>query len=352
MFKKDLYQEGRIQTSHLSLIIKLRDNKIVISACSPVFKKIIDSNPSQHPLIYLRGVQSYEVESILQFMYLGEGRFYHERMGEFIKVAKDLEVKGISNGVEMGSGEEDNLDEDCYRSEHEGVKYPCHQCDYQATEKGSLQSHIIVKHRETVLKCDDGMGDGEKEVLDKIDSDDQTKETLINEDHQSEELIEETTTEKKLPVGTSTQCPECGLNFSRRSTMFRHVRRKHVMHPCDKCDYEAKDKSCLKKHIKSQHESSRYLCEQCDYEATTNSSLRQHIKSKHEDIKYPCDQCDYQAPRRYTLQTHIAAKHNNAVVVCDKCDYQTKWRSNLYTHQKSHNKPQATKPRAVRVVYM
>ena len=102
-------------------------------------------------------------------MYLGEGRFYYERMGEFIKVAKDLEVKGISNGVEMGSGEEDNLDEDCYRSEHEGVKYPCHQCDYQATEKGSLQSHIIVKHRETVLKCDDGMGDGEKEVLDKID---------------------------------------------------------------------------------------------------------------------------------------------------------------------------------------
>ena len=70
------------------------------------------------------------------------------------------------------------------------------------------------------------------------------------------------------------------------------------------------------------------------------------------NVHISCDQCDYQAPRQYTLQTHIAAKHNNAVVVCDKCDYQTKWRSNLYTHQKSHNKPQATKPRAVRVVYM
>ena len=69
----------------------------------------------------------------------------------------------------MGSGEEDNLDEDCSRSEHEGVKYPCNQCDYQATTEGHLQSHILVKHRETVLKCDDGMGDGEKEVLDKID---------------------------------------------------------------------------------------------------------------------------------------------------------------------------------------
>merc|ERR1712026_556487 len=72
---------------------QFKAHKIVLSACSPVFKKIIDSNPSQHPLIYLRGIQSYEMESILQFMCLGEGKFHQERMGEFIKVAKDLEVK-------------------------------------------------------------------------------------------------------------------------------------------------------------------------------------------------------------------------------------------------------------------
>ena len=41
-------------------------------------------------------------------MYFGKGRFYHERMGEFIKVTQDLEVKKISDGVEMGSGQEDS----------------------------------------------------------------------------------------------------------------------------------------------------------------------------------------------------------------------------------------------------
>ena len=95
---KDLYQEGRY--TDVTLVsddqTQFKAHKIVLSACSPVFKKIIDSNPSQHPLIYLRGVQSYEVESILQFMYLGEGRFYQERMGEFIKVVRDLKVKEIS----------------------------------------------------------------------------------------------------------------------------------------------------------------------------------------------------------------------------------------------------------------
>ena len=106
---KDLFQEGRY--TDVTLVsddqTQFKAHKIVLSACSPVFKKIIDSNPSQHPLIYLRGIQSYELESILQFVYLGEGRFYPERMGEFIKVAKDLKVKEISNGVETQAEKEE-----------------------------------------------------------------------------------------------------------------------------------------------------------------------------------------------------------------------------------------------------
>ena len=96
---KDLYEEK--SNSDVTLVcddqIQFKAHKIVLSACSPVFKKIIDSNLSQEPLIYLRGIQSYEMESILEFMYFGEGKFYYERMGEFIKVAKDLEVKEIPN---------------------------------------------------------------------------------------------------------------------------------------------------------------------------------------------------------------------------------------------------------------
>ena len=95
---KDLYEEQK----HYDLTLVCDDqtqfkaHKIVLRACSPVFKKIIDNNPSQHPLIYLRGIQIHELESILQFVYLGEGRSYPERIGEFLKVAKDLKVKEIN----------------------------------------------------------------------------------------------------------------------------------------------------------------------------------------------------------------------------------------------------------------
>ena len=110
---KDLYEE----TKHTDVTLVCDDqaqykaHKIVLSACSPVFKKIIDNNPSQHPLIYLRGIQSYEMEPLLQFIYLGEGSFSYERMGEFIKITKDLEVKEISKGLKIPNLEKDVIEE-------------------------------------------------------------------------------------------------------------------------------------------------------------------------------------------------------------------------------------------------
>ena len=110
---KDLYEEGKY--SDITLVCddqtQFKAHKIVLRACSPVLKKIIDNNSRQHPLIYLRGIHSYELVSILQFMYLGEGRSNYERMEEFIKVAKDLEVGGISDGVEMQNEEEEIIDD-------------------------------------------------------------------------------------------------------------------------------------------------------------------------------------------------------------------------------------------------
>ena len=32
------------------------------------------------------------------------------------------------------------------QSKHEGIKYPCNQCDHQAMERGSLKKHVLSKH--------------------------------------------------------------------------------------------------------------------------------------------------------------------------------------------------------------
>ena len=71
----------------------LQADKIVLSACSPFFRKILLNNPNQHPLIYSRGVKQQEMQAILQFMYLGEANIFQGRINQFKIIAKEFELK-------------------------------------------------------------------------------------------------------------------------------------------------------------------------------------------------------------------------------------------------------------------
>ena len=76
---------------------QIRAHRNILSACSPVFKSILQiDSKNANPVIYLKGIQHPEMESIMQFIYLGEARFYEERMSEFLTVSKNLEIKELS----------------------------------------------------------------------------------------------------------------------------------------------------------------------------------------------------------------------------------------------------------------
>ena len=175
---------------------QIRAHRNILSACSPVFKSILQiDSKNANQVIYLRGIQHSEMESIMQFIYLGEARFYEERMNEFIKVSKDLEIKDLSTGIEMNdqaedrSNEDNNLPENNYADEEvgdnpaqtfdqeenetqtvtrpiirnnaaikklsraDGGKYACNQCDYQAGYPSNLTRHIQSKHEGVKYAC-------------------------------------------------------------------------------------------------------------------------------------------------------------------------------------------------------
>ena len=143
-----------------------RAHKFILSASSSTFKTILTSNPL-NSLIYLRGIHHEEIESILQYIYLGEAKFYHEKMNEFLNVAKDLNIKDIGMNVIDEEIEEVNdiqsfkqVEENDYQKQtkqnvsadssnlliHEETKpYKCQQCDYQAASKPALKYHMQSK---------------------------------------------------------------------------------------------------------------------------------------------------------------------------------------------------------------
>ena len=83
--------------------IPFQAHKYVLSASSPVLKTILLDNHQSHPLIYLRGVKQQELESILQFIYLGEATFYNNDINRFIQVANDLQIKHLAETVITGN---------------------------------------------------------------------------------------------------------------------------------------------------------------------------------------------------------------------------------------------------------
>ena len=51
---------------------QVQAHKVILSACSPFFRCILKKNPHQHPLLYLNGIQSGDMQNIIQFIYCGQ----------------------------------------------------------------------------------------------------------------------------------------------------------------------------------------------------------------------------------------------------------------------------------------
>ena len=169
--------------------VKFKAHKVILSACSEVFKDIIKSSksiPIPGSFIYLRGIQSTEMKSLLEFMYLGQATLEQDRMSDFLNIAKDLKIKGIRNcmddfgfkheyqnsvhkiSTENSEATIDATDLDgtecpeCdkvftqkammrqhFRSVHQGIRFPCDICGLQVTTKYKLIAHHKSKHSDT-----------------------------------------------------------------------------------------------------------------------------------------------------------------------------------------------------------
>eukprot|EP00092_Neocalanus_flemingeri_P008179 GFUD01008819.1.p1 GENE.GFUD01008819.1~~GFUD01008819.1.p1 ORF type:complete len:281 (-),score=55.23 GFUD01008819.1:192-1034(-) len=75
---------------------QIQAHKVILSACSTFFRNVLHQNPHQHPLLYLKGVKYKELLSILDFMYNGEVNVAQEELKQFLAVAGDLKVKGLT----------------------------------------------------------------------------------------------------------------------------------------------------------------------------------------------------------------------------------------------------------------
>merc|ERR1712129_510440 len=81
-------------------------HKVILASSSPFFLNLLRRNKHPHPLIYMRGLKSEDLVSMIDFLYLGEANVYQENLEPFLAVAEELQLKGL-----MGSGAEEEAEE-------------------------------------------------------------------------------------------------------------------------------------------------------------------------------------------------------------------------------------------------
>ena len=65
----------------------IKAHRIILSKASEIIKQLLEMNPSTHPLLYLKGINSVTLHSIIEFIYSGETKVPAERINEFIKAS-------------------------------------------------------------------------------------------------------------------------------------------------------------------------------------------------------------------------------------------------------------------------
>ena len=95
-------QRALFEDTHFTdVTLACDDNKLVsahravLSSSSDWFRQVLLQLPQHpHPLLYLRGVTSGQLEDLLHFIYRGEVEVAKDQLENFVNMARDLKIRG------------------------------------------------------------------------------------------------------------------------------------------------------------------------------------------------------------------------------------------------------------------
>lgn len=282
---------------------EFKGHRIILSQASPLLDKLMMFN---NPLVYLRGVNSEVLKTILEYIYTGSVMLKEDQVSTFIRIAQELKIRNLSKSASDCSEpltpnqtpndsttskrltdepKPENIKEQTGKTcdnEHDKKKFSCDQCGYSSSRKPDLKKHQLRQHKTTFAceSCDytsseenhlkihnsyvHRTDDIKRESMDK--SYDAELEELLQEDDEDEQGDDMTETveashseisqlQDDVKNINSTQCPGCDKKFSSKHSCVRHFRMVHLRerHSCDVCNSTFANKDRVKLHMKSKH---------------------------------------------------------------------------------------------------
>ena len=220
----------------------IRAHKVILSACSPFFNRILKKTDQTNPMVYLSDVNLNELKAIVNFMYLGQTNVEQENLQRFLKIAAKFQVRGLTDNKT-----EDNSDVTAGKSckKMPGLSKVKNN-SYGEQEELFIPGPAVEDHSQApgYYYENNLTGPDDLEDMESVDTN-----QLRSDPLRSEMGV--------MAVGEDNK------------------------YPCDQCDYKATYACNLASHKRTVHEGVYYTCSLCSYKSSRKDRLNKHYLNKH-----------------------------------------------------------------------
>ena len=214
-------------------------HRTVLASSSPFFRELLKKHKHPHPLIYMKGIKSNDLVTIMDFLYFGEANVLQDNLDSFLVLAGELNLKGLSGSSQTYEEPHQSVPQKRVGVKTELGENPIDNFPAPVSKKG-LETQYSEKstHDKTVAMTNTGLS------VELQDLDDQIKSMIIKTDISA-----------GPGKGFLATCNVCGKQKPLKH-MPQHIEANHitgVSHPCDICGKESRSRNALKVHKIADH---------------------------------------------------------------------------------------------------
>ena len=204
--------------------VQIEAHRVILAAASPFFMELLRNNPHSHPLIYMRGVKANDLAAVVDFIYNGETQLNQDYLEDFIGLAGDLQLKGLT-GVQF------------MEKQTQTIKIETTTVD---KSESSQDNKLLYGFK--------GIDVANTEVNKSVTSDISTK---FDKDDTLEEKIE-SMIENIMGYWTCNIC-EKGYRSKRDTKRHAETHLEGISHACKQCGRFFRTSNALRSHKKNNH---------------------------------------------------------------------------------------------------